>query len=53
MRVKTVYILSKEEYKELKEEEYYGCSSLEQYCRETSIEDPDLIINAETQILIE
>ena len=53
MRVKTVYILSKEEYEELKKEEYWGCNSLEQYCRETSVEDPDLIINAETQIVIE
>ena len=51
--MKTVYILSKEEYEELEQEKYYGCGSLEQYCRETAIEDPDIVINAETEVIIE
>lgn len=53
MRAKVIYTISKDEYKELKTEEFYGCETLEEYLRELMIEDSDYVLDAETEIIIE
>lgn len=48
--MKIIYEISETRYEELKNENWYGCDSFEQYIKEMIIEDPDLICNADIEI---
>ena len=50
--MKIIYEMTKENYDELKNENWFGCENEIQYVLETIIEDPESILNADLEIKI-